>query len=75
MEKRDRLKAKACSKSELAAQYLPHVSTASARRTLRTWIEKNIELKNRLLASGYSDKAILLTPAQVALHYQYLGEP
>ena len=69
------MKAKAISKGELAAQYMPHVTIAAARRTLRTWVQKNKELKAALAATGYSDKTVLLTPAQVQLHYRYLGEP
>ena len=57
----------AYSKSQLATLYLPHIQPASARRTLRSWIAKNTAL--------YSDKAILLTPAQVRLIFRFLGEP
>ena len=67
--------AHACSKSELAQRYLPRVKPATARRTMRAWIEKCPELKEALLKSGYTDKGILLTPVQVQLHYDFLGEP
>ena len=56
----------AYSKSQLATLYLPHIQPASARRTLLSWIAKN---------TGYSEKAILLTPAQVGLIFRFLGEP
>ena len=49
--------------------------SASARRTLRSWIAKNTALQNELARTGYSDKAILLTPAQVGLIFRFLGEP
>ena len=75
MEKRNTTKAHACSKSELAQQYLPKSSEAAARRTLRAWVNKNSDLKAALVASGYNDKTVILTPAQVELHYRYLGEP
>ena len=65
----------ACTKSELALRYLPHVTAAAARRTVREWIEKNKELKEALTKSGYTDKSRLLTPMQVQLHFDYLGEP
>ena len=55
----------AYSKSQLATLYLPHIQPASARRTLRSWIAKNTALQNELARTGYSEKAILLTPAQV----------
>ena len=54
---------------------LPHIQSASARRTLRSWIAKNTALQNELARTGYSDKAILLTPAQVRLIFRFLGEP
>lgn len=65
----------AYSKSQLANLYLPHIQPASARRTLRSWISKNTELQTALACTGYSDKAILLTPAQVGLIFRFLGEP
>lgn len=65
----------ACTKSELALRYMPHVTPAAARRTLRQWIEKNVDLRLALDRTGYTDKAILLTPGQVWLHYHYLGPP
>ena len=58
-----------------SALYLPHIQPASARRTLRSWIAKNTELQAALARSGYTGKAILLTPAQVGLFFRFLGEP
>jgi len=55
--------------------YLPDIQTASARRTLRGWIAKNTELQAALAQTGYSEKSILLTPAQVGLFFRFLGEP
>lgn len=65
----------ACTKSELALRYLPHVTPAAARRTLRQWISKNVGLRLALDRTGYTDKSILLTPGQIWLHYRYLGPP
>ena len=62
------------SKSQLAS-YLPDIQTASARRTLRGWIAKNTELQAALAQTGYSEKSILLTPAQVGLFFRFLGDP
>ena len=59
----------------LAGLYLPHIQSASARRTLRSWIAKNTALQAALAQTGYSEKAILLTPAQVRLFFKFLGEP
>lgn len=74
-EQEEHASTSACSKSELALRYMPHVLPASARRTLRAWIEKNPELKAALLKAGYTDKAVILTPAQIRIHYDFLGEP
>ena len=54
---------------------IPEEKTTSARRTLRSWISKNTELQAALARSGYTGKAILLTPAQVGLFFRFLGEP
>lgn len=62
------------SKSQLATLYLPHIQPASAR-TLRSWIAQNTALQAALAQTGYSEKAILLTPAQVGLFFKFLGEP
>ena len=41
-EKTTSARIQAYSKSQLAALYLPHIQPASARRSLRSWIAKNI---------------------------------
>ena len=74
-EEKTTTRIQAYSKSQLAALYLPHIQPASARRTLRSWIAKNTELQAALTRSGYTGKAILLTPAQVGLFFRFLGEP
>ena len=63
------------SKSQLDTLYLPHIQPDSARRTLRSWIAQNTALQAALAQTGYSEKAILLTPAQVGLFFKFLGEP
>lgn len=63
------------SKSQLAALYLPDIQPASARRTLRSWIAKNTALQDALARTGYCEKSILLTPAQVELFFKFLGNP
>ena len=74
-EKTEHASTSACSKSELALRYMPHVQAASARRMMRVWIEKNPEFKAALERAGYTDKAVILTPAQIQIHYDFLGEP
>ena len=71
-ETESRTRIQAYSKSQLAGLYL---QSASARRTLRSWIAKNTALQAALAQTGYSEKAILLTPAQVRLFFKFLGEP
>ena len=74
-EKEEHASTSACSKSELAQRYMPNVQPASARRTMRRWIARNPALKAALEESGYTDKAVILTPAQIQIHYDFLGEP
>lgn len=63
------------SKGELALQYMPNSTVQAARRTLRRWVLHNTSLHQALIDTGWTDRTALLTPAQVALHYQYLGAP
>lgn len=63
------------SKSELASLYMPHVATATARRTLARWIAHNKQLTEELAQAGYKKQQILLTPAQVSIIFKFLGEP
>ena len=74
-ETESRTRIQSYSKSQLAGLYLPHIQSASVRRTLRSWIAKNTALQAALAQTGYSEKAILLTPAQVGLFFKFLGEP
>lgn len=74
-EKEDHPHCHVCSKSELALRYMPNVQAASARRTMRAWIHNNPEFAAALEKAGYTDLAVLLTPAQVQIHYDFLGEP
>lgn len=75
MESNEMIPAQTYSKSQLASLYLPDIQTASARRTLRSWVAKNEQLKQALTLTGYHTRAILLTPAQVGLFFEYLGRP
>ena len=44
-ETENRTRIQSYSKSQLAGLYLPHIQSASARRTLRSWIAKNTARK------------------------------
>ena len=74
-ETESRTRIQAYSKRQLAGHYLPHIQSASARGALRSGIAKNNALQAALALTGYSEKAILLTPAQVRLFFKFLGEP
>lgn len=66
---------KSFGKTELAVLYYPHIQPASARRNLRTWIEDFPELREQLLKAGYRHRGVLLTPVQVQIIVDFLGEP
>ena len=74
-EKTTSTRIQAYSKSQLAALYLPHIQRASASCTFSCWFAIYTELQAALTRSGYTGKAILLTPAQVGLFFRFLGEP
>lgn len=63
------------SKQELAVMFFPYTEPLSAVRHLFNWVRRNAELTERLLRSGYSTYQKVLTPAQVNLIFEYLGEP
>jgi len=62
-------------KTELAQMYLPEATPAVARRKLNEWILRNQSLTAALLQTGYGHSTRMLTPAQVRLIIQHLGEP
>ncbi|MBP1613624.1 MAG: hypothetical protein H6Q13_1072 [Bacteroidetes bacterium] len=62
-------------KTELAQMYLPEATPAVARRKLNEWILRNQPLALALAHTGYTHSTRMLTPAQVRLIIQYLGEP
>ncbi|WP_321437508.1 DUF4248 domain-containing protein [uncultured Bacteroides sp.] len=63
------------SKTELSRKYNPLLCDRSAQRTLIKWIERNRELSERLLSTGFSKMDRLFTPRQVELIVSFLGEP
>lgn len=66
---------KAYGKSELAMMYMPHLMPSSALRTLNNWIGRNHELQQALKHAGWTLKTHILTPLQVRIITEYLGEP
>ncbi|RHJ81930.1 DUF4248 domain-containing protein [Parabacteroides sp. AM08-6] len=60
---------------EICAMYFPHNTQASAGVQLKRWINYNDKLNQALIEAGYRNGQKLLTPLQVSLIFQYLGEP
>ena len=61
--------------TELALAYAPDLSEASARKRLREWLHFSPELMERLQAAGYRERQRVLTPKQVKIIMEHLGEP
>ena len=63
------------SKSELAMAYAPEISVHGAVNRLMSWIRYNESLYAALQAAGYKTNQRLFTTRQVAIIFEYLGEP
>ena len=66
---------RALGKGELARLYLPDMSEHSATNRLSQWIHGHRQLMEKLSETGYYKHQRLLTPRQVSLIVQFLGEP
>lgn len=62
-------------KCELAVAYAPDVTPRSAVNRLSAWMHHNSELMAALAATHYRERQKMLTAKQVAIIYDYLGEP
>ena len=62
-------------KKALAMAYSPNLSYSGAMRTLNKWIDKCVALKIRHFQRGYTNASRNLTPEQVNLIIEHLGEP
>ena len=62
-------------KSELAEAYAPFLTTHSALNRLALWIGLNAPLSKALAQTGYRRTQRIFTSRQVALIFEYLGEP
>ena len=61
---------------ELALMYNPTLSPGHAWRKLKYWIELNKTLADALAQSGYNrSHRPSFTPKEVALIFEYIGEP
>ena len=67
------MKIRPYSKSELAQAYAPEITSQANR--LAAWIRLNRPLTEALRQTGYYTKQRLFTSRQVALIFEYLGEP
>ena len=61
--------------SELAQLYFPHITKKSASVQLRRWLILNKKLNASLEETGFVPGQKLLTPKQVQLVLEFLGEP
>lgn len=61
--------------TELSEMYFPNSTQRSALNQLKRWINYNNQLLSALEQKGYQNKQRYLTPAQVKLIIEYLGEP
>ena len=62
-------------KSELAQAYAPEISPQSALNRLALWIRTNRQLTEALRKTDYRVTQRMYTSRQVALIFEYLGEP
>ena len=62
-------------KSELAQAYAPDITTGAALNRLAQWIKTNSHLMEALKQTDYRPSQRMFTSRQVALIFEYLGEP
>lgn len=62
-------------KQELALQYFPDATAATAVRHLTRWIARCLPLAEALAQSGYQSRNRTFTWRQVLLIRHFLGEP
>ena len=60
---------------ELALLYFPNSTKKSATTQLRRWIRRNMELRRTLTQLGFAERQRILTPRQVQVFVQFVGEP
>ncbi len=60
---------------ELALLYFPNSTKKSASVQLRRWIKQNNKLENELIDYGFKQGQRILTPKQIKILINHLGEP
>ena len=68
-------KIKAYGVGELASLYFPDIEKRSASNQFRKWIVKSKTLKSKLTNADWKEGQKLLTPKQVGILIEFLGEP
>lgn len=71
----DKFKIRSYGYGELALLYFPKSSKVSATTQLGRWIRQNENLKLQLIELGYKPKKKILTPSQVKVIVDFIGEP
>lgn len=61
--------------SELAQQYFPNIEPKSAAKNLRSWIKHSEALQEKLAKADYTVGQRILSPRQVQVLIEHLGEP
>ena len=61
--------------TELALCYNPDLHPNSASRLLHRWVVRNEKLVKTLKTAGFCDRQRKLTPKQVGVIIDFLGEP
>ncbi len=62
-------------KFQIAMQYFPDKSYATASRNLRYWISSDKSLRDALRATGYRHRSKYLTEEQYQILIDHVGEP
>ena len=70
----EKLKVRAYGLKELAVLYFPNNTSQSASNQLKRWM-KSAKLMKKLKNADYNNGQKLLTPLQVQIIVEHLGEP
>ncbi len=75
MTDNEKFELRSYTRTELSRKYNPQFCDRSAQRILIKWIERNKELKEQLITTGFNRMDRIFTPKQVELIISFLGEP
>lgn len=74
-EQTERFRIRCYSKTELGLLYTPQCTKKHVWRVMHNWIVRCKPLNEALLATGLSPSSRILSPRQVQLIVEHLGEP